>query len=269
MQPVNCSDSTVTSAGNCATVQPLDCSDSTVTSTASSRTMDPADTHAVILKLPVFWADHPRVWLQQAEAQFAVRNVTADNTKYHYVVAALHQATALRVIDVLEDPPQHNKYDNLKRRLTYIFGLSRRQRVDQLLDIGLHSLGDRRPSQLMDEMLALLGSHKPCMLFESIFLRCMPEDIRLQLSTSSFDDLRALAKTADEFWQAKVQSGVVFASNTRTKRSATRKPAMTTSSGESPARDRDVCFYHQRFGDAARTCVQPCAFAGNDRAGRQ
>ena len=133
--------------------------------------MDPADAHAVGLKLPVFWADQPRVWLQQAEAQFAVRNVTADNTKYHYVVAALDQATALGVIDVLEDPPQHNKYDNLKRRLTYIFGLSRRQRADQLLDIGLHSLGDRRPSQLMDEMLALLGSHKPCMLFESIFLR--------------------------------------------------------------------------------------------------
>ena len=87
----------------------------------------------------------------------------------------------------------------------------------------------------MDEMLALLGSHKPCMLFESIFPRCMPEDIRLQLATSSFDDLRALAKTADEFWQAKEQSAVVFASNTRTNRSATRKPATTTSSGESPA----------------------------------
>ena len=170
---------------------------------------------------------------------------------------------------MLEDPPQHNKYDNLKRRLTDIFGLSRRQRADQLLDIGLHSLGDRRPSQLMDEMLALLGSHKPCMLFESIFLRCMPEDIRLQLATSSFDDLRALAKTADELWQAREQSAVVFTSNTRTKRSATRRLATATSSGESPARDRDVCFYHQRFGDAARKCVQPCAFAGNDRAGRQ
>ena len=131
-------------------------------------------------------------------------------------------------------------------------------------------MGDRRPTQLMDEMLALLGSHKPCMLFESIFLRCMPEDIRLQLATSSFDDLRALAKTADEFWQAKEQSAVVFASNTRTKRSATQKPATTTSSGEYPAaRDRDVCFYHQRFGDAASKCVQPCAFGGNDQAGRQ
>ena len=240
-------------------MQPVHCSNST-----TSRTMDTADTHAVGLKLPVFWADHPRVWLQQAEAQFAVRNVTADNTKYQCVVAALDQATALRVTGVLEDPPQHNKYDNLKRRLIDIFGLSRRQRADQLIDIGLHSLGVRRPSQLMDEMLTLLGS-----LFESIFLRYMPEDIRLHIVTSSFDDLRALAKTADEFWQAKEQSAVVFASNTRTKRSATRKPATTTSSGESRARDRDVCFYQQRFGDAARKCAQPCAFAGNDRTGRQ
>ena len=170
---------------------------------------------------------------------------------------------------MLDDPPQHNKYDNLKRRLTYIFGLARRQRADQLLDTSLHSLGERRPSQLMDEMLALLGSHNPCMLFESIFLRCMPEDIRLQLATSSFDDLRALAKTADEFWQAKEQSAVVVASNTRTKISATRKPATATSSGESPARCRDVCFYHQRFGDATSKCVHPCSFTGHDRAGRQ
>ena len=35
----------------------------------------------------------PRVWLQQAEAeaQFALRNITADNMKYHYFVAALDQ----------------------------------------------------------------------------------------------------------------------------------------------------------------------------------
>ena len=170
------------------------CDYSTITHLAHSAlsrityTINMADTHAVGLKLPVFWTDHPRVYLQQAEAQFAFRNITADDTKYHYLVAALDQTTALRVIDILEDPPQHNRCGNMKRRLTDIFGLSRRQRADRLLDIGLQSLGHRRPSQLMDEMLALLGSHKPCMLFESIFLKCLPEDIRLQLATTSFDD---------------------------------------------------------------------------------
>ena len=126
--------------------------------------METADTNAVALKLPAFWVDHPRVWLQQAEAQFALKNITADVTKYHYVVAALDQSIALRVIDVLEDPPQHGKYDNLRRRLTDVFGLSPRQRADRLLEFGAHSLGDMRPSQLMDEMLGFLGGHKPCLL---------------------------------------------------------------------------------------------------------
>ena len=140
--------------------------------------METADTNAVALKLTAFWVDHPRVWLQQAEAQFALKNITADVTKYHYVVAALDQSTALRVIDVLEDPPQDGKYDNLRRRLTDVFGLSPRQRADRLLEFGAHSLGDMRPSQLMDEMLGLLGGHKPCLLFESLFLKSMPEDVR-------------------------------------------------------------------------------------------
>ena len=218
--------------------------------------MDTADSHTVGLKLPVFWADHPRVWLQQAEAQFAVRNVTADNTTYHYVVAALDQATALRVIDVLEDPPQHNKYDNLKRCLTDIFGLSRRQRADQLLDIGLHSLGDRRPSQAVHT----IREHLPQM------------HARRHSSTTShvyFWWLAGSRQNCRRTLASERTVGCCFHVKHRTKRSATRRPATTISSGESPAGYRDVCFYHQRFGDAARKCVQPCAFAGNNRAGRQ
>ena len=169
-----------------------------------------ADTHAVGLKLTVFWADHPRVWLQQAEAPFSLRNITYD-TKYHYVVAALDKSTAVRVIDILEDPPQTGKYANLKKRLTDIFSLLQRQRADRLLDV--KCLRDR-PSQLIDEMLALLGDHKPCMLFESLFLRCMPDDIRLQLVSNSFADMHALAKCADALWQARGQTEVPsFTSN--------------------------------------------------------
>ena len=40
----------------------------------------------------------------------------------------------------------------------------------------------------MYEMLGLLGGHKPCLRFESLFLKSMPEDARLQLATASFDD---------------------------------------------------------------------------------
>ncbi|XP_069771601.1 protein Mis18-beta [Narcine bancroftii] len=43
----------------------------------------------VSLKLPSFWTSQPRVWFQQVQAQFAIQNITADNTCFYYVVGAL------------------------------------------------------------------------------------------------------------------------------------------------------------------------------------
>ena len=50
-----------------------------------------AETNAVAIKLPTFWAQQPKVWFLQAEAQFHIRKITDDTTKYYHVVAALDQ----------------------------------------------------------------------------------------------------------------------------------------------------------------------------------
>ena len=47
------------------------------------------DIQSISLKLPQFWPDSAKIWFQQAESQFAIRNITAEQTKYHHVVAAL------------------------------------------------------------------------------------------------------------------------------------------------------------------------------------
>ena len=88
---------------------------------------------AISLKLPNFWSEQPLVWFTQAEAQFAIRNITSDDTKYYYVVAALDQATAKRVIDLLQHPPSTKKYDTLRIRLTDTFGLSEYERGCSLI----------------------------------------------------------------------------------------------------------------------------------------
>ena len=124
--------------------------------------------HAVTLKLPTFWTSQPDVWFAQAEAQFTLRGIAADDTKYYYVLAALDQSTATRLLDLINNPPAHNKYKALKDRLIDTFGLSKRERASRLLHF--RPLGDSKPSALMDEMLALLGDHPPCLLFEQLFL---------------------------------------------------------------------------------------------------
>ena len=72
-----------------------------------------AEQNAVALKLPTFWTSQPEVWLAQAEAQFALRGITADQTKYYYIIAALDQPTTTRLLDLISSPPEDDKYGAL------------------------------------------------------------------------------------------------------------------------------------------------------------
>ena len=79
--------------------------------------MTEATVSAVSLKLPTFWPERVEVWFAQAEAQFAIRGITSDATRFHYIVQALDQDTATRVLDLLLHPPEEDKYKTLKQRL--------------------------------------------------------------------------------------------------------------------------------------------------------
>jgi hypothetical protein len=212
---------------------------------------------AVAIKLPTFWTTQPAVWFTQAEAQFHIKNVTQDITKYYYVVSALDQTTASRILDVLASPPENDKYNNLKTKLIATFGLSRRDRASRLLH--LSGIGDRKPSELMDEILSLLDGHKFCLLAEQIFLEQLPEDIRLQIADDDFADPRALALRADILWLAKQQSATHNIHRVTTQKMHSQKKVTP---------NQDWCFYHNKFGQQARKCHSPCSHPGNDQAGR-
>ena len=144
--------------------------------------------HAVLFKLPTFWTSQPEVWFVQAEAQFHLRRITADDTKFFYILAALDHGTATRLLDPISRPPADNKYQELKDQLIETFGLSTHESASHLLHF--RPLGDTKPSTLMDEMLALLGDHSPCLLFEQLFLEGMPDEFRIQLVDAKIVDHR-------------------------------------------------------------------------------
>lgn len=54
------------------------------------------DISAVALRIPPFYVNNPNMWFRQVEAQFAARStpITADETKFLYVLAALDEQTA-------------------------------------------------------------------------------------------------------------------------------------------------------------------------------
>ena len=53
-----------------------------------------ADVGHVSVKIPPFWTTRPEVWFTLIEAQFATRNITAEDTKYNHAVTALDQSVA-------------------------------------------------------------------------------------------------------------------------------------------------------------------------------
>lgn len=90
---------------------------------------NPDQQNTVSIKLPTSWTSQPHVWFEQAEAQFLIRQITADATKCYYMVSALDQDTAGRLIDYLRQPPADSKYKGLKTLFLHTFGLSSRNRA--------------------------------------------------------------------------------------------------------------------------------------------
>ena len=218
---------------------------------------------SITIKLPTFWTSSPQAWFAQAEAQFAVRNITSQDTKYYYVVASLDTATANRCLPIISSPPQDDKYNSIKNFLMSAFCKTEEERAMTLLN--MTNIGDKKPSELMDEMLSLLGDHKPCFLFKQIFLSQLPDVVRIPLSASETQDYRILAQEADRLLIATASCQTV---NVTTSHNQHRQ-------GNRQKQNNTLCFFHQKFGKAARKCVSPCKFStqyknqGNDLEDQQ
>lgn len=228
--------------------------------------------HAVAVKLPEFWTYDPGMWFFQAEAIFRRSNVTRSHTKFDHVVIKLPETVLLGVRDILmsvtaetEDP-----YSIIKTRLMERFGHSKWHRLNQLLDYPDLAPG-AKPSALMDGMLALLPEgEKPTDLFLAGFLRRLPIHLREQLGAVKFETPRAMAVQADLLWDARGGAAATAATDAVNAVSRSpqrnRSPSVPGRSRRQTPASRSLCYYHQRFGDQATRCKNPCSFQGNDLA---
>ena len=71
----------------------------------------------IILKLPSFWTSDPKIWFPQVQAQLATRGISAQKTKYDYIVASLSPEFAAEVRDFILKVPDTDPYIKRKKQL--------------------------------------------------------------------------------------------------------------------------------------------------------
>ena len=216
---------------------------------------------AVSVKLPPFWPDKAKLWFAQAEAQFTIRNITVDKTKYAHVVSMLDSKSAEFAMDIIENPPEEDPYKVLKTRLTGAYAISDDEKAARLLD--MDGLGDKTPSQCLSAMLMLVpDGEQPGFLFRKIFLRQLPAEVQTHLAQTSkigtkAADLRELALEADRY----------FASTGSRISSVVKASVIDEDQDVNAVLGRRLCFYHAKFGEKATKCQQPCEFKRKNPTG--
>lgn len=234
----------------------------------------------VAVKPPPFWQQNPVLWFAQLESQFVLAQVTADETKYSYVVAALNEDMAAEVQDILASPPSADRYMAIKNALITRLSQSETKRLEKLLRT--EELGDRTPSQLLRRLRTLAGNAISEDILRNIWLSRLPSDTQ-KILTVCAGDLDALSQTADRILemypstsvavvtsqpkgdsaltelQAQVAELTAQVASLRAERTnrRSRRHRSPGKRSRSPSSSR-ICWYHRRFGSEARKCSPPC-----------
>ncbi|GBM31072.1 hypothetical protein AVEN_46502-1 [Araneus ventricosus] len=115
-----------------------------------------AGCYRVAVRVPSFWTNNSKLFFIQLEASFRLADVTVEQTKIDYLVAALDPETLSHATDIVCEPPPQ-PCTALKIRLLTQFQISQNKNLKTLIED--LELGDRSPSVLLRQMRDLSQSH--------------------------------------------------------------------------------------------------------------
>lgn len=248
------------------------------------------------IKVPPFWPEKPELWFCQLEAQFNICGVTQDVTKFWHVVSQLDNTYAKEVDDLIRFPPEHGKYAKIKAELIQRLSSSEQQLLMQLLEH--EEIGDRTPSQFLRHLKTLAGGSVQETFLKTLWLSRLPTVMRPILATQESLSLDKIADVADKVHEAGTRTTHQVASvaqpleiatlaeqvkkltaqieemsqspQRRYARSRSKNRSCTNQRPEDTQEDseKQKCWYHFKFGQAARKCRTPCSQSSKNGTAR-
>lgn len=250
------------------------------------------------VNLPHFLRRDVTLWFMQVEALFRTSQISDDQAKYDFVLAALDIQAATEVRELLETPPEADKYKTLKKALIDCMATSEETRIRQVL--ANQEIGERKPSAFLRELKAKAGDNFSPQVLASIWKEALPADVQMILAgnpdatidiqaaladkvmgivskssrqvsaVSKPDEIAELTKKIDAMGKtithlsrlAKYrETGKTEKPNGTETRETGRKRSRSRSRSRSRNRETNdgLCWYHSRFGDKARKCEEPCS----------
>ena len=263
---------------------------------ASDKIIDDGDggnLNAVSVKLPPFTESNPELWFGKAEAQFVLRGVKDDTTKFYHLYANLTEKAITEIENLLLDPPATDKVAAMRYKLVRKFGRSQYQKDSELL--GIKSLGDLKPTEMWSKFQRLnKDPHNTTSSFVKAYLINMyPQEVRAAIANMTFKDNDEMAEAADKIIDMKkpAQVNVVEEESETGEIDAIGRGGFSArgrgqsrsrgGGGHKPggqSKQSKTCFYHDKYGLGAFRCKgNTCPFAsaplaakpsGNATAGR-
>ena len=243
-----------------------------------AKVEEEAEVGSLKVKLPAFWPDKAEAWFVQAEANFRARRITSQQSKLNLVVVALDADTVDGVLDLLENPPELDQYDQLKARMVQSFKISKVDKIKQALEFP--PVEDENPVKLADKIMSLTREASGEDFAKAVFMLKLPDAVRKTMWAEPLASCPEMKARASGLWHAErtrkqacvYEAAEAIEPEMNAVRAASRKKRISKFQDFAATfnqRQNGPCLFHDFFGRSATKCREPCSHAGNGRAGRQ
>ena len=216
------------------------------------------EVNTVAIKPPKFLETSVSGWFAIVEAQFHLRRVTNDNTKFYSIIAALPAEVVSRLPSNVLDASR-STYDDLKQKVIGIYEKTKPEMLDKLMQTTTMT---GRPSIYLQELMSTaekIGVGEDIVRHK--FIQALPSSISPVIASQGDLDLSRLGKLADELLpylsksvMSVPQQQQKHGNSSPINKSSVPRGVIPFKSNQRPK----VCRSHIYFGNSAKYCKPWC-----------